>query len=456
MTGQADPADITRFLARFVSEAAGADPSASRAAANLRTRVVAMMPDVVRDMRITPGPDTDAAAVRAEIVRALIGRPAKGVQPVAPDADLVEALLDEMVGLGPLEALRRDPDVTDILVNRYDDVHVERNGRLEAAPVAFVSENHFLSLVHRLVGRAGRRVDQASPIADALLPDGSRLNIVLPPLSVNGPTMSLRRHATRNLSMPQLVSAGSLSFGVSALLVLAVKARWNILITGGAGAGKTTLLNAMSAYVEPGERVITVEDVAELQLRQRHVVRLQTRPASLEGGGEVTLRDLVRQTLRMRSDRVIVGEVRGPEAWDMLTAMNTGAQGSLGTLHANRPLDAMLRLEGLVALANPTLGLSAIRSNIASALDLVVHVARFTDGVRRITDIDEVGVAGDDGIGLRPLYRYRGGRLGAAATGTETGDYFPPSPGIIAAAEGLQLQELLTAFTSAGTPSGSA
>ncbi len=435
------------FLTSLLTVEAPLPPAASLPSHQIRLTALSLLPAVARAMPNTPGPDTAPALIRSDAERALKTVLAANKSITAPYAELLAVLLDEMLGLGPLEVLRRDPAVTDILVNKFDEVYVERNGRLEPAEVAFINDDHFMALVHRLIGRAGRRVDQASPIADALLPDGSRLNVILPPLSVNGPSLSLRRHATNNLSLPQLVSAGSVPQRAAALLILAIRGRLNILLTGGAGAGKTTLLNAMSAYIAPGERIVTVEDVAELQMRQRHVVRLQTRPANLEGTGEITLRDLVRQTLRMRSDRVIVGEVRGPEAWDMLTAMNTGAQGSLGTLHANQPVDAILRLEGLVALANPSLGLRAIRSNLASALDLVVHVARFADGVRRITDIDEVGAVDDEGVTLRPIYRYRGGRAGASSAGDQD-EFFDLSDRLRRAASTLGLDDLLAAFSS--------
>lgn len=438
---------VSALIERFASSTAASRPT-NIIQRERRGEALRLIPQVVGAMRITPDETTPPGRVREEILRVLAGLRG-GTHP--PASELVDILLDEMIGLGPLETLRRDPEITDILVNRFDEIYVERAGLLSPADVSFADETHLLSLLHRLVGRAGRRVDQASPVADALLPDGSRLNVVLPPLAIGGPVMSLRRHATRNLSMAELVDAGSVPPRLAALLLFAVRARWNVLVTGGAGAGKTTLLNAISAFVTSSERIITIEDVAELQLRHNHVVRLQSRPASLEGGGEVTLRDLMRQTLRMRGDRVIVGEVRGPEAWDMLTAMNTGADGSLGTLHANGPTDAMLRLEGLVTLANPSLGIAAIRANISAALDLVVHVARFVDGTRRVTDIAEIVGSGTDGVGLRPLYAHASRRHDGSEGSMDY--YAAPDERMLATADAAGLADVIAAFAGGPVPS---
>ncbi|MDJ0948116.1 MAG: CpaF family protein [Alphaproteobacteria bacterium] len=314
----------------------------------------------------------------------------------AEQEELVTLLLDEMVGLGPLEPLLKDESVSDIMVNGAHKVYVERNGKTELTDVTFDDDADVINLAIRIATRAGRRIDESSPLVDARLEDGSRVNIIIPPLALDGPAISIRKFSRNALSLGAMQGLGSLSEQMVDILQIAGKTRLNILVTGGTGSGKTSLLNAISAFINPGERVVTVEDAAELRLLQPHVVRLETRPPSLDGGGEIRTRDLVRNALRMRPDRIIVGEVRGDEVIDMLQAMNTGHDGSLGTLHANTPRDALTRLENLVALAGFNAPPRNLRQQIVNALDLIVHTSRMRDGVRRVTHITEIiGMEGD-------------------------------------------------------------
>jgi pilus assembly protein CpaF len=312
-------------------------------------------------------------------------------------------------GLGPLEPLLSDPSVDEVMVNGPGAVYVERGGRVEPTRVAFASEAELLHAIERVLAPLGRRVDEASPLCDARLPDGSRVNVVIPPLALSGPCMTIRRFRREGFSLRQLVANGTLRGDAAEFLALCVAARASVLVSGGTGSGKTTTLNALSGAIPGEERIVTIEDAAELRLRQRHVVRLESRPPNLEGGGEVTIRQLVRNALRMRPDRIVVGEVRGAEALDMLQALNTGHDGSLTTLHANSPEDALRRLETLALMAGVGLPHAAVRQQVASALDLIVHQARLADGSRAIECLSEVvKVAG--GAGTRELYR-RGARL---------------------------------------------
>ena len=311
-------------------------------------------------------------------------------------AALARDIADDMVGLGPLEPLLADESVTDIMVNGHDNIYVERAGRLERVTVRFRDAAHATAVAQKIAAAVGRRVDESSPMVDARLADGSRVNIILPPLALDGPCISIRKFARRRIDFARMVELGSLNAPLARLLEIAARCRLNILISGGTGSGKTTLLNAMSRMIDHGERIVTIEDAAELQLQQPHVVRLETRPPNLEGRGEITQRDLVRNALRMRPDRIILGEVRGAEAFDMLQAMNTGHDGSLGTLHANTTRDALTRLENVVQMGNLGLPVKAIRTQIASALDLIVQVERMRDGVRRVVQLSEVrGLEGD-------------------------------------------------------------
>jgi pilus assembly protein CpaF len=320
---------------------------------------------------------------------------------------LVGEVLDEAFGLGPLEELTRDPAVSDILVNGPDKVYVERNGRLEETSVAFSDKTHLLRVIQRIAARVGRRVDESSPMVDARLPDGSRVNAVVAPLTLDGPVLSIRRFGAR-LTDAGLLTLGSVAPEMLALLKAAVEGRINLLISGGTGAGKTTLLNALSRFIPADERLVTIEDSAELALQQPHVVRMETRPPNLEGAGEVTQRQLVRNSLRMRPDRIIIGEVRGPEALDMLQAMNTGHEGSLTTIHANDTRDALARLELMVTLAGFDVPVPVIRNYIASAITLVVHLARLKGGVRRVVRISEIlGLKRQKTYVVRDLFGFR-------------------------------------------------
>jgi len=312
-------------------------------------------------------------------------------------------------GLGPLEPLLEDPRVDEVMVNGPDAVYVERAGRVERTDVTFESEAELRHAIERVLAPLGRRVDEAAPICDARLPDGSRVNVVIPPLSLEGPCMTIRRFRPRGFSLDDLVGNGTLPAALAGFLGECVGARASVLVSGGTGSGKTTTLNALSGAIPDGERIVTIEDAAELRLRQRHVVRLEARPANLEGRGEVTIRSLVRNALRMRPDRIVVGEVRGPEALDMLMALNTGHEGSLTTVHANSPEDALRRVETLALMAGLGLPHASVREQVASALDLVVHQSRGPEGLRRIESVAEiVRVVG--GAGARELYRLRGGR----------------------------------------------
>jgi pilus assembly protein CpaF len=331
---------------------------------------------------------------------------------------LAEDLIEETVGVGPLAPLMADPAVTDILVNGPNQVYIERFGRLEETDVRFRNTEHLLRIIQRIATRVGRRVDESSPMVDARLPDGSRVNATIPPVSLDGPTLSIRRFGRQRLRRNDLVRLGMLSPDMNTFLELAVQTRKNILISGGTGAGKTTFLGALSEAIPGTERIVTIEDAAELILDQRHVVRLETRPANIEGRGRITTRDLVVNSLRMRPDRIIVGEVRSAEALDMLQAMNTGHDGSLTTIHANSARDALARLETMVLMAGTDLPSRAIREQIVSAIYLIVHVKRFEDGVRRVADISEIiGLEGLTPL-TQEIYRFeRRGRKGRSVLG---------------------------------------
>jgi len=320
--------------------------------------------------------------------------------------DLITMLLNDMLGLGPLEPLLADDAVTDIMVNGPKQVYVERKGKLEVSGVTFRDNAHVMNIANRIVSRIGRRVDESSPLCDARLEDGSRVNIIIPPLAIDGPSISIRKFPKMKITLDRMVETQNMSDAMCQVLKIAGRAQLNILISGGTGSGKTTLLNAMSQMVDHGERVVTIEDAAELQLQQPHVVRLETRPPNLEGEGAITQTELVKNALRMRPDRIILGEIRGAEALDMLQAMNTGHDGSLGTLHANRPREALTRLENMVAMSGVKLPNEAVRAQISSALDLIVQIARMRDGVRRITQVTEViGMEGEI-ITTQDLFKY--------------------------------------------------
>ena len=320
---------------------------------------------------------------------------------------LLGELTDDILGHGPIERFLADDSVTEIMVNGPYDVWVERQGRLHRTPVKFDDESHLRRIITKIVAQVGRRIDEASPMVDARLPDGSRVNATLPPLSLSGPLLTIRKFGRDRLNIDALVANHSLTPDTADLLRRCVQARLNILISGGTGAGKTTLLNALSAGIPDSERIVTIEDAAELQLAQRHVLRLEARPRNLEGEGEVTIRDLVRNSLRMRPDRIVVGEVRGEEALDMLQALNTGHDGSLSTVHANSPRDALSRVETMVLMAGYDLPVRAIRQQVASALDLLVQIERLSDGTRRVVAITEVQRMEADIITLQDLFVLR-------------------------------------------------
>jgi pilus assembly protein CpaF len=333
---------------------------------------------------------------------------------------LVEELGDDVLGHGPLERLLNDDDVTEIMVNGPHDVWIERGGTLHRSSVRFQDESQLRRIINKLVAQVGRRIDESQPMVDARMPDGSRVNAVIPPLSLTGPLVTIRRFGNERLGLNDMVRVGTLTSETAELLGRCVEARLNILISGGTGAGKTTLLNALSAAIPDTERIITIEDAAELKLAQRHVLRLECRPKNIEGGGEVTIRDLVRNSLRMRPDRIVVGEVRGAEALDMLQALNTGHDGSLSTLHANSPRDGLARLETMVLMAGYDLPLRAIRQQIASALDAVIHLERMHDGSRKVVSITEVQRMEGDVITLQELFKFQvdGVTSGRSVVGT--------------------------------------
>jgi pilus assembly protein CpaF len=334
--------------------------------------------------------------------------------------ELVEQIVYEVIGLGPIEPLFRDRSITDILVNGPKEIYVERGGRLTRALTSFRDDAHLLAIIDRIVSRVGRRVDESSPMVDARLPDGSRVNAIIPPLAIDGPVLSIRRFGAE-ITIQKLVEYGALTDDMVILLSGCVRARLNVLISGGTGAGKTTLLNALSSFIPSSERVITIEDAAELRMQQEHVVRLETRPPNSEGRGEVVARDLVKNALRMRPDRIIVGEVRSAEALDMLQAMNTGHEGSLTTIHANTPRDALARLETMILFAGTNLPNRAMREQICSALDLIIQVSRLTDGSRRVTSVTEVTSMEGEIITMQEIYRFR--RRGVSKEGKVVGQF---------------------------------
>ncbi len=333
---------------------------------------------------------------------------------------LTREITDDILGYGPLDPLLRDDTVTEVMVNAHDKVYVERAGKLERSPVAFVDNAHVLRIIDKIVSQVGRRIDEASPMVDARLPDGSRVNAIIPPLALRGPTLTIRKFSRDPYTMNDLISFGSLTAEAAQFLAACVKGKLNILISGGTGTGKTTTLNAMSAFVPGDERIVTIEDAAELQLQQEHVITLESRPANIEGTGEIRIRELVRNALRMRPDRIIVGEVRGAETLDMLQAMNTGHEGSLTTIHANSPRDALSRLETLVLTGGVDLPLRAIREQIASAFDLLVQISRLVDGSRRITHVTEVLRMEADVITLQDIFIAKPPDENATAAGRNT------------------------------------
>ena len=334
---------------------------------------------------------------------------------------LTDEILNETFGLGPLEPLLADPTISDILVNRYNQTYVERFGKLEFTNTVFKDDTHLLHIIDRIVSRIGRRIDESSPMVDARLADGSRVNAIIPPLALDGPSLSIRKFGIRKLGADELVRIKSITEAIKLVLAAAVKIRLNIIVSGGTGSGKTTFLNILSSFIPSTERIVTIEDAAELQLQQEHVVRLETRPANIEGKGSVTQRDLVKNALRMRPDRIIIGEVRGGEALDMLQAMNTGHDGSIATLHANNPRDALRRLETMILMAVGNLTDRAMREQICSAVNLVVQISRFSDGTRKLLKVTEVTGMEGDVIAIQDIFSYE--KMGLTKDGKVVGAF---------------------------------
>ena len=332
-------------------------------------------------------------------------------------------LLDEVFGLGPLEPLLKDPSISDILVNDKDHVFIERRGLLQQVDISFRDDRHLLQIIDRIVSRVGRRVDESSPMVDARLPDGSRVNAIIPPLTLDGPALSIRRFGTGPLAANQLVELKSISAEMMETLAAAVRARISILVSGGTGAGKTTLLNILSQYIPKTERIVTIEDAAELRLALNNIVRMETRPPNIEGLGAVRQRQLLINSLRMRPDRIIIGEVRGEEAFDMLQAMNTGHEGSMTTVHANTPRDALTRLESMVAMSNLNLPEKTVRQQIASAISIVVQVTRMSDGTRKVTNISEITGMEENTISMHEIFSFK--RRGVGPDGKVVGTFQP-------------------------------
>jgi len=370
----------------------------------------------------------------------------------AEETNLAAELTDDMVGLGPLEPLLQDDTVTDILCNGPFDIYVERRGKLEKTPARFRDAQHIVNVAQRIATGVGRRIDESSPMVDARLADGSRVNIVLPPLVLNGGTISIRKFPTQNITLETMVQQGNISPEIAQFLDIAARCRVNILISGGTGSGKTTMLNAVSRHIDTDERIITIEDAVELRLQQPHVVQMETRPPNIEGVGHIPQRELVRNALRMRPDRIIVGEVRGNEAFDMLQAMNTGHDGSMSTIHANSPRDALFRLENMVLMASANLPLRALRAQIASAINIVVQIERMRDGIRRIERVCEISGMEGEIVSTRDIFtfQYQGENRDGIIQGTFDPSRLRPDLAAKAAQYGLEKQVLSSVGITTG------
>jgi pilus assembly protein CpaF len=355
--------------------------------------------------KIESGDSHRAREVVESAARALIASEMPGVVGFSRD-ELIAAVCDEILGFGPIEPLLQDPAVSEVMVNAPDTVYFEKEGRLYLSPIRFRDASHITRIVERILAPLGRRVDESSPMVDARLPDGSRVNIIVPPVAPKSPTVTIRKFRSDKMTMDDLINVGSMTHELGDFLRACVQARLNTIISGGTGSGKTTLLNALSGYIPDTERIVTIEDPTELKLQQAHVVTLEARPSSLEGRGEVSQRDLVRNSLRMRPDRIIVGEVRGPEAFDMMQAMNTGHEGSISTVHANTPRDALARIENMILMANLDLPSRAIREQIAAALHVIVQISRFSDGTRKLTHISEVSGMEGQVVTMQDIFRF--------------------------------------------------
>jgi pilus assembly protein CpaF len=371
----------------------------------LKTRVHALLLERL-DFSVMAVGETDAVRSQLSILIMQILEELGAALTVAELQQLIREIRDDVLGLGPLEVLLEDPTVSDILVNGFRRIYVERNGRLELTAQRFRDDRHLREVIEKIVSAVGRRIDESSPMVDARLPDGSRVNAIVPPLAIDGPILSIRKFTKTMLTLDDLIRMRALTAGIGELLAASVRARLNIIISGGTGSGKTTMLNLLSGFISPEERIVTIEDSAELQLRQDHVVRLETRPANVEGKGEVTQRALVRNSLRMRPDRIILGEIRADEALDMLQAMNTGHDGSLATVHANTPQDALTRIETMVAMSGLEIPPHAVRQQIASAIHVVIQMQRLADGSRKLISLQEVHGLTDGEIVLREIFRF--------------------------------------------------
>jgi pilus assembly protein CpaF len=406
------------------AQAAAVPPAHAMAVAELRTHCLTRL-----DPAAITGMPSDRLTDDIERLISEIATERRVQLNIPEQRELAEGLVHDIVGLGPLEPLLRDDSINDIMVNGPNRIFIERRGKVYISSARFRDTEHLINVCQRIAAGVGRRVDESSPMVDARLKDGSRVNIVVPPLALDGPYVSIRKFGKKVMDFAQLVGFGALTPQVARILELASTARLNIIISGGTGSGKTTMMNALSRLIDVGERIVTVEDAAELQLQQPHVVRLETRPSSLEGRGEVTQRDLVRNALRMRPDRIIIGEVRGSEAFDMLQAMNTGHDGSMSTIHANTTRDAVARIENMVQMGSMGLPSHAIRSQIASSVDMIIQIERHRDGGRRVTQVTEVcGIQGDI-IALKDIFRFE--LLGEGQDGRLRGQYqvnkMPPS-----------------------------
>jgi pilus assembly protein CpaF len=399
---------VSQSLSLFNVPALKRQEPASAARRRVEEALLNVQPIIVQRIDVTAA----ARLAREELGRQLTGLVSevlleRKLRLNGPEQEeLVRLLLDDMLGLGPLEPLLADDSITDIMVNGPRRVYIERKGKIEPTSVTFRDNQHVMNIATRIVSQIGRRVDESTPLCDARLADGSRVNIIVPPLALDGPSISIRKFAKKKITLDSMVPLNSLSPTLATVIKICARCRLNVMISGGTGAGKTTLLNAMSQLIDPGERIVTIEDAAELQLQQPHVVRLESRPPNLEGGGEITIRDLLRNALRMRPDRILIGECRGHEAVDMLQAMNTGHDGSLTTVHANNPREALTRIENMVGLAGINLSPRAVRTQIASAIDVIIQVTRMRDGTRRVTHLVEVVGMEGDVITLQDLFNY--------------------------------------------------
>ena len=371
----------------------------------LKDVILSNLLDILDLSLISGVEEAEARKQISQVVRQLIEEQSAPLNARSRE-QIVKEVEDEVLGLGPLEPLLSEPTISDILVNNYHSVYIERFGRLELTPVRFKDNDHLMKIIDRIVSRVGRRIDESSPMVDARLADGSRVNAIIPPLAIDGASISIRRFSEDKMTLDDLVEKGALTLQMAEFLKSASKAKQNILISGGTGSGKTTMLNAMSNFIPADERIVTIEDSAELQLQLPHVVRLETRPANIEGKGEVSLRDLVKNSLRMRPDRIVIGEVRGGEAFDMLQAMNTGHDGSLTTVHANKPRDSLARVENMVSMAGFELPTAAVRKQIASAINIIVQLNRLEDGSRRVISIQEVAGMEGDIITLSEIFKF--------------------------------------------------